>query len=51
MIHGYDNYKYGDASYSKYPTDNKKYESRTGSFEGYLSFNKILQRKKFAKER
>jgi hypothetical protein len=30
MIHGYDNYKYGDGSYSKYPTDNKKYESRTG---------------------
>jgi hypothetical protein len=42
MIHGYDNYNYGDSSYSKYSTDNKKYESRTGSFEGYLSFRNSI---------
>ncbi len=30
---GYDNY--GD-SYSKYPTDDKKYECRTGPFEGFF---------------
>ena len=30
-----DNY-YGDNSYSKYPTDDKKYECRTGPFEGFF---------------
>jgi hypothetical protein len=36
MAQGYDNSYYGDNnSYSKYPTDNKKYECRTGPFEGY----------------
>ena len=42
MIHVYDNYNYGDAGYIKYSTDNKKYESRTGSFEGYLSFKNSI---------
>jgi hypothetical protein len=34
MAQGYDNY-YSD-SYSKYPTDDKKYECRTGPFEGFF---------------
>jgi hypothetical protein len=28
--------KYRDSSYSKYPTDDKKYECRTGPFEGFF---------------
>ncbi|HEY6586827.1 MAG TPA: hypothetical protein VIY98_00930 [Nitrososphaeraceae archaeon] len=28
--------KYGDSYYSKYPTDDKKYECRTGPFEGFF---------------
>jgi collagen triple helix repeat protein len=32
--YGYDNY--GDSYYSKYPTDYKKYECRTGPFEGFF---------------
>jgi hypothetical protein len=32
MAQGY----YDDSSYSKYPTDNKKYECRTGPFEGFF---------------
>jgi hypothetical protein len=35
MAQGYDNY-YGDSSYSKYPTDDKRYECRTGPFEGFF---------------
>ena len=35
MAQGYDNY-YGDSSYSKYPTDDKQYECRTGPFEGFF---------------
>ena len=27
---------YGDSSYSKYPTEDKKYECRTGPFEGFF---------------
>ena len=34
MAQGYDNY--GDDSYSQYPTDDKKYECRTGPFEGFF---------------
>ena len=34
MAQEYD--KYGDSSYSQYPTDNKKYECRTVSFEGFF---------------
>ena len=28
---------YGDSSYSQYPTDDKKYECRTGPFEGFFT--------------
>ena len=36
MAQEYDNY-YGDgSSYSKYPTDDKRYECRTGPFEGFF---------------
>ena len=28
--------KYGDSSYSQYPTDDNKYECRTGPFEGFF---------------
>ena len=28
--------KYGDSSYSQYPTDDKKYECRIGPFEGFF---------------
>jgi hypothetical protein len=34
MAQGYD--RYGDSSYSPYPTDDKKYEYRTGPFEGFF---------------
>jgi hypothetical protein len=47
----YDNY-YGDSSYSTYQTDDKKYECRTGPFEGFFvnsvefcKFNKFDDRK------
>ena len=46
MAQEYD--KYGDSSYSTYPTDDKKYECRTGPFEGFFvssvefcKFNKV----------
>jgi hypothetical protein len=35
MAQGYDN-SYGDSYYSQYPTDDKKYECRTGPFEGFI---------------
>jgi Collagen triple helix repeat (20 copies) len=35
MAQGYDNY-YGDSYYSQYPTVDKKYECRTGPFEGFF---------------
>ena len=28
--------KYGDSSYSQYPTDDNKYQCRTGPFEGFF---------------
>ena len=37
--YGYDNNDYsygGDSSYSKYPTEDKTYECRTGPFEGFF---------------
>ena len=35
--YGYaDDYSYGDSYYSQYPTDDKKYECRTGPFEGFF---------------
>jgi hypothetical protein len=35
MAQEYDDY-YGHSSYSQYPTDDKKYECRTGPFEGFF---------------
>jgi hypothetical protein len=35
MAQGYDN-NYGYSSYSQYPTDDKKYECRTGPLEGFF---------------
>jgi Collagen triple helix repeat (20 copies) len=35
MAQGYDDYYYSD-SYSQYPTDDKKYECRTGPLEGFF---------------
>src|ERR671913_1777124 len=35
MAQGYDA-NYADNSYSSYPTDDKKYECRTGPFEGFF---------------
>jgi len=44
MAQGYnDNNCYGDNSYSKYPTDDKKYECRTGPFEGFFNSIDLLQ--------
>src|SRR5687768_4632800 len=44
--------EYGDDSYSQYPTDDKKYECRTGPFEGFFvssvefcKFNKFDDKK------
>ena len=38
MAQGYDNNYYEDNnSYNKYPTDDKKYECRTGPFEGFFT--------------
>ena len=34
MGQGYD--RYGESSYSQYPTDDKKYECQTGPFEGFF---------------
>ena len=34
MAQEYD--KYGNSYYSQYPTDDKKYECRTGPFEGFF---------------
>jgi hypothetical protein len=36
MAQGYDTDYYGDNSYSKYPTDDNKYECRTGPLEGFF---------------
>ncbi len=51
MAQGYDNY-YGDGSfYSKYPTDDKRYECRTGPFEGFfVSSVEFCKHVKFDKE-
>ena len=40
MAQGYDNY--GDNSYSKYPTEDKKYEFRTGPFKAFFKFCRVL---------
>jgi hypothetical protein len=36
MAQGYDADYYGDNSYSKYPTDDNKYECKTGPLEGFF---------------
>src|SRR5215203_96376 len=36
LAQGYDNYYGDDSYYSTYPTDDKKYECRTGPFEGFF---------------
>ena len=37
MAQGYNDNYYGDSSYSQYPTDDKKYECRTGPLEGFFT--------------
>ena len=46
----YDNY-YGESSYSKYPTDDKKSECRTGPFEGFFVFSVEFCKFKFDDKR
>src|ERR687898_1378593 len=47
MAQGYDA-NYADNSYSSYPTDDKKYECRTGPFEGFfVSSVEFCDAKKF----
>ena len=36
LAQGYNENYYEDKKYSKYPTDDKKYECRTGPFEGFF---------------
>ena len=49
MCQEYD--KYGDSSYSQYPTDDKKYECRTGPFEGFfVSSVEFCKQVKFDKD-
>ena len=48
--YGYDNY--GETNYSTYPTDDKKYECRTGPFEGFfVSSVEFCKHLKFDKDR
>ena len=47
IAQGYDNY---DNSYSKYPTDDKKYECRTGPFEGFFVSSVEFCKFKFDKD-
>jgi hypothetical protein len=47
MAQEYDNYYGDDNSYSKFPTDDKKYECRTGPFEGFLSSVEFCKHIKF----
>ncbi len=50
MTQEYD--KYGDSSYSQYPTDDKKYECRTGPFEGFfVSSVEFCKHVKFDKDK
>jgi hypothetical protein len=50
MAQGYDTY--GDSYYSQYPTDEKKYECRTGPFEGFfVSSVEFCKHIKFDKDR
>ena len=36
LLKRYLNYRHSSNSYSQYPTDYKKYEFRTGTFEGFF---------------
>jgi hypothetical protein len=48
MAQGYDNNYYGDSSGYSNPTDDKKYECRTGPFEGFfVSSVEVCQHVKF----
>ena len=50
MAQEYD--KYGDSSYSQYPTDDKKYECQTGPFEGFfVSSVEFCKHVKFDKDK
>ena len=50
MAQEYD--RYGDSSYSQYPTEDKKYECRTGPFEGFfVSSVEFCKHVKFDKDR
>jgi hypothetical protein len=48
MAQEYD--KYGDSSYSQYPTDDKKYECRTGPLEGFFVSSVEFCKFKFDKD-
>ena len=48
MAQEYD--KYGDSSYSTYPTDDKQYECRTGPFEGFFVSSVEFCKFKFDKD-
>ena len=44
--------KYGDSSYSQYPTDDKKYECQTGPLEGFFTSSvEFCKHVKFDKDR
>ena len=48
----YSESSYGDSSYSKYLTEDKKYECRTGPFEGFfISSEEFCDNKKFDDKR
>ena len=53
MAQGYDDYNYyGNDSYSQYPTEDKKYECKTGPFEGFfVSSVEFCDAKKFDDKR
>jgi hypothetical protein len=52
MAQGYNDYYSDDSSYSKYPTDDKKYECRTGPFEGlFVSSVEFCKHGKFDNEK
>src|SRR5687768_7899140 len=52
MAQGYDDNYYGDNNgYSQYPTDDKKYECKTGPFEGFfVSSVEFCKQVKFDKD-
>ncbi len=50
MAQGYDAGYCDSSSYSKYPTDDKKYECRTGPFEGFFVSSVEFCKLKFDKD-